>query len=170
MFKLYSKGCEYAIRALTEAGVAEGVERFQASEVCRRAGLPEPFTRKVFQALAQAGFLKAARGPGGGYVLTRSPRKISLVDFIKAVDGEETFGHCVMGLPQCGSRRPCPLHNVWAEAKEQLLAQLRDTSLQDVIETAAEQRLNHSPSRRARGAKVVKGLRRVQSGVRRVKE
>lgn len=137
MFKLYSKGCEYAIRALVfvDHGTAGG--RFQAADVCAKAGVPESYTRKVFRAMVQAGFLDAVRGPGGGYELTRTPEEISLVEFICAVDGESTFDRCIMGLRQCTSEKPCPLHDVWAGAKRELLGQLARRSLQDVINIAA---------------------------------
>lgn len=134
MFKLYSKGCEYTIRALMHVVTEGGVERFQAKDVCEKAGIPESFTRKVFQALVQGSFLEAARGPGGGYVLTKHPRDISLLEIIKAVDGEGTFDHCIMGLPQCEREHPCPLHEVWAGAKQQLLEQIEAKTLQDLLD------------------------------------
>lgn len=134
VFRLYSKGCEYAIRALMEVGPAGNDERFQAKKVCDKAGIPESFTRKVFQSLVQGGFLEAARGPGGGYVLSEAPDRISLLQVIEAVDGDDTFAGCILGLPECGSSKPCPLHPVWAEAKGDLLAQLESKTLQDLID------------------------------------
>lgn len=137
MFKLYSKGCEYAIRALVFVA-DEGKDqtgRFQAAEICKRASIPEAYTRKVFQALVQGEFLSAHRGPGGGYSLTRHPTEISVLDVILAVDGEETFDHCVMGLPGCGGAHLCPLHHIWAEAKERMLTQLENSTLHDIRET-----------------------------------
>lgn len=131
MFKLYSKGCEYALRALTYAASRSENGRFQAKEICEKAGIPESFTRKVFQALTQGGFLQAVRGPGGGYELTRPANEITLLDVIVAVEGEDTFEHCVMGLPTCGSSTPCPLHDTWARGKCELMAQLRRQTLQD---------------------------------------
>lgn len=140
MFKLYSKGCEYVLRALVlvERGDGNGAERFLAKDMCEKAGLPEAFTRKVFQTLVQEGLLKAVRGPGGGYILTKSPDEISLLEIIKAVDGIDTFDHCIMGFPQCGGEKPCPAHSVWASAKGQLLEQLQATTLSDLSETFAD--------------------------------
>jgi Rrf2 family protein len=135
MFRLYSKGCEYAIRALTLLPSPDEGVRFQTKEICERAGIPESFTRKVFQALVQAGFLEASRGPGGGYALCQPPSEISLLSIIKVVDGEDTFAGCVMGLPKCDSLKPCPLHATWALAKGRLLAQLEAKTLQDLINT-----------------------------------
>ena len=136
MFRLYSKGCEYALRALMHVEQQSEVERFQAKDVCEKAEIPEAFTRKVFQALVQAGFLAAARGPGGGYVLTKRSDEISLLGVIKAVDGDDSFDNCIMGLPECGGDHPCPLHSVWAETKERLLEQLASKTLRNLIDTA----------------------------------
>lgn len=150
MFRLYSKGCEYALRALLEAASEGGIGRFQAGEVCQRAGIPEPFTRKVFQALVQAGFLKAARGPGGGYELSASPDEISLLEIIQAVDGNGTFDQCIMGLPQCGCENPCPLHHVWAQVKERLLIDLGSKKLRDLLEIRKCPPDRRMPTRRFR--------------------
>lgn len=134
MFRLYSKGCEYAVRALAQLAPVHG-GRFQAKTICEKAGIPESFTRKVFQALVQTNFFDAVRGPGGGYALTKDPSEISLLEIIHAVDGVETFDGCIMGLDECNSAEPCPLHSVWAEAKSDLLAQLGSKTLQDLLDT-----------------------------------
>ena len=135
MFRLYSKGCEYALRALAHLNPDDVGERFQAKQVCDAADIPESFTRKVFQSLVQGGFLTAVRGPGGGYVLTRAPEDISIPRVIHAVDGQETFSACILGLDQCNSRKPCPLHHTWAEVKRELIEKLESVSLLDVMET-----------------------------------
>ena len=144
VFKLYSKGCEYALRALTSAAAQNDNGRFQAKSVCAAAGIPESFSRKTFQALVQAGFLAAIRGPGGGYRLIRPMSKITLLDVIQAVDGKDTFDHCVMGMPMCGSAHPCPLHGTWANVKTELLAQLKRQTLEDLAKTAQLSRRTRS--------------------------
>lgn len=134
MFRLYSKGCQYAIRALSQAVPAEGEGPLSASALCARAGIPESSTRKILQVLAHGGVLEAIRGPGGGYVMKETPEKVSLLTIVEAVDGSDTFAHCVMGLPECSEAAPCPLHSVWSKAKEDLLARLDSKSLQDLID------------------------------------
>ena len=148
MFRLYSKGCEYAIRALMHAAPHDSGERFLASEVCRKAGIPEAFARKTLQALVRGGFLEAVRGPGGGYVFVEHPKEISILKIIKAVDGETTFGRCILGLPECDKEDPCPLHETWAKAKEELLTQLETKTLQDLIDIASERESTKRPTRK----------------------
>ena len=133
VFKLYSKGCEYTLRALIASAPDGEVKRFRAKDVCRRSGVPEPYARKALQALAQAGLLRSVLGPGGGYELGRDPTDITLLEVIRLVDGADTFDHCLLGLPECGETQPCPLHDVWSSAKEKLLEALDSKTLQDLL-------------------------------------
>ncbi|MDA9101408.1 Rrf2 family transcriptional regulator, partial [Omnitrophica bacterium] len=107
MFKLYSKGCQYTLHALSRIPVKEPGQKLTARTLCKVAGIPESFTRKMLQSLSQSGFLKAVPGPGGGYVLAKDPKKVSILDIIQAVDGKDAFDRCVMGLPACGDFQPC---------------------------------------------------------------
>lgn len=139
MFQLYSKGCEYTIRALIHIG-ADRAKAFTAKEVCRKARIPESYTRKTFQALVRGGFLKSVTGPKGGYRLTLEPEEITVLSIIQAVEGEETFSQCVMGLARCNDRKPCPLHFVWTESKEKMVGELQSKTLKDLIAASASRR------------------------------
>jgi Rrf2 family protein len=154
MFKLYSKGCEYAIRSLAQAMMEQKDGRFQAADICEKLDIPEPFTRKIFQALVQAKFLTAYRGPGGGYELIRPASEISILEMIKAVDGADTFDHCVMGFEKCDATNPCPLHYFWLESKSQLLGHLSQTTLQDIVDSDVERRRGKAkPATKSKSAK-----------------
>lgn len=140
MFRLYSKGCEYAIRGLmhlhNEQDSIVGIE-----EISARAQIPEHFTRKMFQVLARNGILSATSGPNGGYRLARSPEKVSLLEIIEIIDGAESFDACVLGLPVCDDRSPCALHNAWSKAKKSLLPDFRGTSIADLFNSSAKDHL-----------------------------
>lgn len=134
MFHLYSKGCEYTIRALLHFIPRQEGRYIRAREVCRRAKIPEPFSRKMFQTLVQRGLLRAVTGPHGGYQLAHPPEEINVLNIITAVDGEDAFGGCILGLPACNNRNTCSLHMTWAKAKQHLLPELEATTLRDLFE------------------------------------
>lgn len=140
MLLLYSKTCGQAIRALSHVAEpmsrnrANARTRFKARTLCREANLPEASTRKIFQSLVAKGLLEAERGPAGGYQLTAHPKDISLLSIIKSVDGEDVYGDCALGLDQCDDTMPCPLHEFWLSARDDLLERLESTTLQDMIE------------------------------------
>lgn len=135
MFRLYSKGCEYAIRALVYAARKRDTLNFTAKEVCRKARIPESFTRKVFQSLVKENYLQAVPGNSGGYRLSKDPSKVSILEIVKAVDGKDVFDHCIMGSStKCSNKRPCPMHSTWDNTKKHLLLQLESKQLQDLVE------------------------------------
>lgn len=135
MFRLYSKACEYAIRAfLCLAGERKEIN-LTARDVCRKAGIPEAYTRKVFQSLVRGKYLGAVPGNGGGYRLLRKPDKVSILEIIQAVDGKDTFEHCIMGVSRCSCRRPCVLHGAWETSKKRLLNELESRHLGDLVKT-----------------------------------
>ena len=85
MTYLYSRGCEYALRAL-RAMVEQPRRVSTVSKLCEHAEIPEHFTRKMLQPLVRAGILRSARGPGGGFTFGREPAEISLMDVVCAIE------------------------------------------------------------------------------------
>jgi Rrf2 family protein len=133
MLKLYSKGCEYALRLLSQIPKDNLDEKFLATDLCKKAGVPVHSARKVLQLLTMKGFLEAAPGPGGGYKLKKSAEKINLLDILTSIDGKDLFEHCVMGLAQCTERNPCPVHNLWKPVKKDIKEELRKKTLLQFI-------------------------------------
>ena len=132
MNRFYSKSSQYTLRALAYIAACGQKRNFSAIEVCKKAAIPEAYTRKTFQALVQGGFLKAISGPGGGYTLTRKPSKITVLDIMEAVEGPEVFSGCVLGLARCDNANPCSLHQAWVKIKKQMLKELFSKTLKDL--------------------------------------
>ncbi len=135
MFSIYSKGCEYAIRALTKISGEQSRRKFLARDICRKAGIPEAYARKTFQALVQNGFLKAVPGPGGGYSLTRDPKKTTVLDVVEAVEGKNFFSKCVLGFSVCGEKNPCALHTMWVSLKKGVMEELGSRTMRQLSES-----------------------------------
>ena len=52
------------------------------------------YLAKQLQALSRAGLVRAAQGQAGGYVLTRDPSEITVLDVVQAVDGARSAFVC----------------------------------------------------------------------------
>ena len=137
MLHLYSKGCEYAIHALSNISRAECRSGFAVKSVCKKAGLPEPFTRKIFQTLVKNRILIAKRGPGGGYRFKKDPEKISVLSIVYAIDGKNTFDKCVAKNNQCDSGKNCSLHPMWKKTKNHLINQLKKSTVAELMKEEA---------------------------------
>jgi Rrf2 family protein len=82
-----SRASNYALQALAHmAGLSP--DKPAASHVVAEAqGIPERFLLKVLKPLVDARVLLSLKGPHGGYRLARSPKQITLLDVVEAVDG-----------------------------------------------------------------------------------
>ena len=134
MLHLYSKGCEYAFRALMRVSRRECREGFSVKAVCRKARLPESFTRKAFQSLVKSRVLAAKRGPGGGYRFMKDPRKVPILRIIHAIDGRDGFDKCVLKDSKCDNGNGfCSLHPMWIKTKAGLIREFQQSSVAELI-------------------------------------
>lgn len=127
---IYSKTCEYALRALAYLAAKKEGCRIMAGEVSRSTGVPAPYIAKIFQCLVRNGILDSRRGSSGGFAFRRPPESISLFEIVDMVDDISFLvDKCVMGLSKCSSKNACPLHSIWSRAKEDIQIILKRTSL-----------------------------------------
>lgn len=116
---LLSKSCVYGVRAvLYVAGRPMGERYVSISEIAEQLGLSFHFLTKILQGLTERGILVSYRGPRGGVALGRPASRITLLDIVEALDGPEMFRSCILGLAECGARKPCPLHREWARQRK----------------------------------------------------
>jgi Rrf2 family protein len=82
---MISRAAEYALR--TVVCLAEGGGHpSTARELSEATGIPESSQMKVLQALRRAGLVRSRRGQGGGFVVARPAREISIQEVIVAVE------------------------------------------------------------------------------------
>ncbi len=130
---LYSKTCEYAIRAVAYMASKEDGQYTSTVEVNKATNVPGPYLPKIFRILVKKAILKARQGPGGGVAFVRSPDQIFLLDVIQAIETTDlVVKECVMGLVECSSRHACPMHNEWAEIKTKMVTKLGRISIREV--------------------------------------
>lgn len=103
-----------------------------AGEIGQQLELSAHFLTKIMQQLTAAGLVKSYRGPNGGLALARSASTISVKDVYVALEGDSLFRECVLGLPGCGNRKPCPFHDRWAAAREGINRMMSEQSLADL--------------------------------------
>jgi Rrf2 family protein len=140
MVKLYSKGCEHILRIISKIPQDECGQTFLAKNLCRKSRVPKYSARKGLQLLVQQKILKALPGPGGGYKFVIHPTKTPLLDVIEAVDGKDSFKRCIMGLQDCNSKNPCPIHDTWKDLKGKLLGEFENKTLFELMSKTASKK------------------------------
>ena len=137
MSVLFSRQCEYALQAVLALAVQGEGKRSSIKDLSKRLKLPYHFLAKILQQLTRKGLLSSLKGPTGGFALALPPGKITLFHIIEAIDGASVFNSCVLGLPECGGKHPCPVHDRWGALREEIYQMLVRKS---VAELAAEGR------------------------------
>ena len=117
---LLSKSAEYGIRATLYLNSLKQNGYVSIRAISDELDISFHFLTKIFQKLTQAGLMQSFRGPNGGVALARPASEITLKDLVSAIDGPALFTECVLGLPGCGERKPCPLHEAWGEERDRL--------------------------------------------------
>jgi DNA-binding IscR family transcriptional regulator len=81
-------------------------------------------------------------GRDGGYVLTRPPGKITVLDVVRAIDGSDPAFRCTeirqngeLAAPPEDCRRPCGIAKVMADAERAWQASLSATTIADLAAT-----------------------------------
>lgn len=138
---MFSKTCEYAIRAMifvaqkSKEGVKVGIK-----EIAEGIDSPEHFIAKILQDLTRKKLLHSSKGPNGGFYLDNKNMKCSLSEVVKAIDGEQLFTRCGLGLNQCSEVKPCPIHFEFKNIRNNLESLLSNATL-DEFSDALKNRL-----------------------------
>ena len=118
---MLSKTCEYALRAMIYiAQQSRDGSMINIKEIAGKINSPEIFIGKILQGLSKQGFLQSSKGRYGGFYISDEEAKHSLADIITAIDGNKMFEGCGLGLAFYSETNPCPIHNTYKEARDQL--------------------------------------------------
>ena len=133
----FSKTLGHAIKALScleRLRLGEEAMAINEDQIAADTGIPKPYLAKIIHFLASRGIVLTKRGPSGGVSLSRSPRHISLLEIVEAIEGEEWCGNCMLGMDDCSASEFCPCSDFWAEICGKIERKLRETSLEDIIQ------------------------------------
>lgn len=103
-------------------------------DIAKAIDSPEPFMAKILQDLSRKGLVLSIKGPNGGFYMNDVHQKISLAEIVTAIDGDQLFNGCGLGLKACNEKKPCPIHYEFKAIRTNLKAMLQTTALEDLTE------------------------------------
>ncbi len=96
-----SDAANLGIHAMAHLAVSDPDSSHAVAEIAGELDVSEAHLAKVMQRLVRAGLVASRRGPGGGFVLGRPPRQITLLQIYEAIDGPLGEGGCMLGRARC---------------------------------------------------------------------
>ncbi len=132
---MFSKTCEYAIRALIFiAQKSKDGNRVGIKEIASGIDSPEYFIAKILQDLSRKGFVHSAKGPNGGFYMEAENLNLSIADIVRDIDGDKLFAGCGLGLKLCSEERPCPIHNDFKRIRNDIKEMLEQSKIEHFVE------------------------------------
>jgi Rrf2 family protein len=127
---MFSKACEYGIRAMIYiAQQSRQGERVGLKDVAQGIDSPEAFMAKILQALSRQGLVQSVKGPNGGFYMDARGLKVTLAEVVLAIDGDQLFTGCGLGLPECNEKKPCPIHDEFKLIRNKIKSLLETTQV-----------------------------------------
>lgn len=142
----------YGLRALVQLARNGQSNPLSLSGIAKEEEIPIRYLEQIFGRLRSADFVRGRRGPGGGYVLSRCPSDITLLEIIRVLETEFFHTNCVLQCPDfqekesestgkvpgCSREKNCPTKRLWTDVKmicenylgKNTLADLSDGSLE----------------------------------------
>jgi Rrf2 family protein len=135
-----SGGVEWALHCCVVLTAAD--RPVSALRLAQLHDVSATYLAKQLQALSRAGLVRSAQGQAGGYVLTRSASKVTVLDVVEAVDGARPAFVCTeirqrgpLATPREACTAPCAISRAMSAADEAWRAALRDVSIADLAHT-----------------------------------
>ena len=129
---MMSLTCKTAIKAVIYLGSKPEEERTGIKEIASFIAASEHTVGKMLQALVKKHIIKSAKGPNGGFYLSRHQRTKPIIRIIEAIDGPDVFTECGLGLKKCSSTYPCPIHKDFREIRDRFENLCRQKTIDDL--------------------------------------
>jgi Rrf2 family iron-sulfur cluster assembly transcriptional regulator len=133
---MFSKACEYGIKAtiyITEQSLLG--KKVSLKNVAKAIQSPEAYTSKILQQLSRSSIINSEKGPTGGFSMHKQKLdKVRLSAIVFAIDGDDIYKGCALGLKRCNELKPCPVHYQFKNIRDNLKNLLETTLIKDLAQ------------------------------------
>jgi Rrf2 family protein len=126
-----SSRVEYAMISLLEMACQPNYDKpLQIRYIAEKHSIPERYLEQVFASLRRAGIIQSQRGSKGGYLLSRSPWQITLLDVFSCLEDAKS----VKTKPENHSINRSVIQDIWKEAEQNSNHVLQRYTLRDLCQ------------------------------------
>lgn len=129
--RLTTKG-RYAVTAMLDLAVHAINGPITLADISQRQGISLSYLEQLFAKLRKNDLVTSARGPGGGYRLSREADAINVAEIITAVDEKVDATRCER-QGDCQNGEKCLTHQLWIDLSDQIFDFLENISLGKLV-------------------------------------
>lgn len=126
----FTVAANIAVHSLVYLAGLDRETTVSATQIAEKIEVSPSHLSKVLQELARQGLVNSTRGARGGFSLAADPRKVTLLEVIRAVDPPPKPDGCLLGEQICQGAH-CKLKELREKVSRLVEAELSSTSLAD---------------------------------------
>jgi Rrf2 family iron-sulfur cluster assembly transcriptional regulator len=131
--RITTKG-RYGLRAVINLARSNHTRPVTIGSIASEENVSSEFLEQIFFKLKKAGLIRSIRGPGGGFVLNRTPGDISVQDILVAVGETHGFTPCTIRRKAlCEKAEACAAHDIWTGLQKTVDDYLTSVTLKDIL-------------------------------------
>ncbi len=127
------RNTDYAIRAMANIAGHYGKELVSSRLISLQEKIPYQLTCKLMQKLHKAKLIASTMGPKGGFELSRTPEKVSILNIVEIIQEPLSLNKCILSNFGCPKRKTCTIRPKLVELQNYIGNFLNDITLADII-------------------------------------
>jgi Rrf2 family protein len=138
-----STKARYGLRVMMALANRYGQGPVFLKDIAQEQELSEKYLSRIVIDLRSAGLLDAFRGANGGYMLTRSPEKITVAEVVNVLE-DMTPVECIKDAGVCGRVETCSANEVWRRLDKAIQETLGGITLEDMLVIGRQKNDNYT--------------------------
>ncbi len=131
----FSTRTTYGLRAMIELAKNYNKSSLSLSKIAKSEKISLKYLERLFSILKKAKLVVAEMGSTGGYKLTKDPKRITVLEIVKALEGKMSPFHCLdeNGKIFCSAKCKCGATTVLVKVQKAVNDTLKSIKLKDLI-------------------------------------
>lgn len=124
----------YALRFMVSVARYGTDKLVTLKDVSEREGISEKYLEQIVNALIKRALLRSARGPQGGYALSRKPSEYTALEILNATENDMAPVSCLaINANECSNKDTCPTLPMWRELEKVVTGYLSRVTLEQLV-------------------------------------
>lgn len=135
IMKLSTKG-RYGLKAMFELALHDGKGPIPLRNIADSQNISEHYLEQLIAVLKKDDLVNSVRGAQGGYMLSKTPNKITVGEILRALEGEIAPSDCVLDTDEnnCTREEHCVTKTVWVKIRNSINDVIDSITLADMVE------------------------------------
>jgi Rrf2 family protein len=139
---MISKKTKYALKAVIYLAREYEKGPVLIADLARDEMIPKKFLELILLTMKNNGILMSKKGKKGGYYLAKSPRKVTMGQIVRLMEGTRAPVPCVSEssyekCEECESENTCGIRIIMKDVRDAIASILDNATLADVMEKIA---------------------------------